>query len=274
VAVLFTTLIVPARISGNPGQFCRFGEYLGAGWQLEQGRRPADCRQLLSGQGVQRRVERQQRLREFVLPACPSIGDFCSHRRVVGGPLQLAQFAADPGRRAALGEHFGKQDVVDPQPLVLLETEHAVVPPRKALRGLLEKAEAVFQAESQQALESCTLWRRTQDLSCPGERVVDVPILWCDVEIAGQDHPRIDRACIRDPPGESIQPFELVSILVAADRLPVGDVRADDADAADCGGKEALLLVRVQRVAVDDIGWAFLRQQGNAVVGLLSGKTT
>ena len=101
---------------------------------------------------------------------------------------------------------------------------------------------------------------------------MDVPILWCDVEIAGQNHPRIDRACIRDPPGESIQPFELVSIFVAADRLPVGDVRADDADAADCGGKKAPLLVRVQRVAVDDIGWAFLRQQGNAVVGILSGK--
>jgi hypothetical protein len=101
---------------------------------------------------------------------------------------------------------------------------------------------------------------------------VDVPIIWCDVEIACQDHSWIDRACVRDPPGESIQPFELVNVLVAADRLPVGDVRADDADSADCGSKEALLSVRVQRVAVDDIGWAFLRQQGHAVVGLLSGK--
>jgi len=101
---------------------------------------------------------------------------------------------------------------------------------------------------------------------------MDVTIVRCDVEIAGQEQPRIARKLLAEPPGQCLEPCQLVGVFVAADGLTIRYVGADDADVADCRRQQSFLLVGVQRIAVHDACRLFAGQQGDAVVGLLSGE--
>src|SRR6185312_11503287 len=51
--------------------------------------------------------------------------------RMVRRGLALSLLAVHSGRKAPLGQRAGREDVVDTEAVVLRETEHAVVPPRK-----------------------------------------------------------------------------------------------------------------------------------------------
>ena len=162
--------------------------------------------------------------------------------------------------------------MVDAQAEVLRETEHAVVPPGKYLLGLVEQAEAVDEAEAEQALEGGALWLRAEDLAGPGLGVVHVAVVGGDVVVAAQRQPRVRGQFLAEPDRERVEPAQLVVVLVAADRLAVRHVGADDAGVADRAADQAFLLIGKMRIADQHLADRLAREQGDAVVGLLPGE--
>ena len=75
---------------------------------------------------------------------------------------------------------------------------------------------------------------------------------------------------LREPSLECGEPSEFVVVLVAADLLAVGHVGTDDANVVDRGGDQAFLDIVEVRVATDNVAGDLAREQGDAVVGLLS----
>jgi len=76
----------------------------------------------------------------------------------------------------------------------------------------------------------------------------------------------------RQPAFKCRQPGELVVVFVAADFLAVGHIGTDDAQIAYRCRDQALLRVREPRILADDIGEAVTREDGDAVIGFLSGE--
>ena len=185
-------------------------------------------------------------------------------RRVVGGALALAHLAVDQGSRAASGERRGEQEMVDAQAKILLEAEHAVIPPGETFFGLVEQAEAVLQSAGEQRAEGGALGVRAEYLAGPGDGVVHVAVIRCDVEVAGDRQLRVRCDFLAQPAGERVQPGELVGVFFAADFLTVRHVGADDADAVDRRRNQALLRVGEMRIADGDIGQRPTREQGDA----------
>ena len=188
---------------------------------------------------------------------------------MVGGAFELAHFALDAGGSAACGERLRQQHVVDAQAEIALEAAHAVVPPREALLRLREAAEAVDEAQVEQAPEGGALGVGTEDLAGPGGGVVHVAVFGSDVVVAGDDELRMRAQLVFDPAGQRVEPGQLVRVLVAADRLSVRHVGGDHAHAVDGRRDQPLLLVGKARVADDDLGRGLAREQRDAVVGLL-----
>ena len=93
-----------------------------------------------------------------------------------------------------------------------------------------------------------------------------------DVEVSGQNQLRVLGQLFAKPGFQRRQPGQFVRIFLAADRLPVRNVGADDADAIYCCSDQAFLRIRKMWVAVGDIGRRLTRQQGDAVVGFLPGE--
>ena len=143
--------------------------------------------------------------------------------------------------------------MVDAQALILLETEHPVVPPREALFGLFEEAEAVLQTKRLKSLKCCALRFGTEDLAGPGVRVVHVTIVRRDIEVARQRELRVAGELFGEPSLKRFEPSQLVIVLVAAHGLAVRNVGADDANAIDGGSDQALLWVGEMRVVADDV---------------------
>ena len=72
---------------------------------------------------------------------------------MVAGLLVFAWGAVN-GASSCLGlDGIADQNVVNAQPPVFLETQHAVVPPGKAFLGLLKHAKRIGQAQVQQGLK-------------------------------------------------------------------------------------------------------------------------
>ena len=179
---------------------------------------------------------------------------------MIRGALALAHFPIDRCGRAVRGKRFGEENVVNAQAKVLLESEHAVIPPGKALFGLLEQPETVFHAECQQALKDSAFRFGAQDFALPGFCVMNVAVLGRDVEVAGENQLRKTPDFFREPAFEGGKPGQLVVIFVAADFLAVRHVGADDADAADSRRDQSLLAVLKMGIAADDLGEAMARK--------------
>ena len=77
----------------------------------------------------------------------------------------LAHLALDQGCRATLCKRRGKQEMIDAQAEIFLETEHAVIPPGKTFLGLVEQAKTVFQTAIEQGAKGGALGRRTQNFA-------------------------------------------------------------------------------------------------------------
>ena len=112
---------------------------------------------------------------------------------MVAGPLGPARLDVDRARRARRGQRGRDQDVVDAQPPLLLEGEHAVVPPRVRALGLLEQPERVGQSQRDEAAERLLLGLAEQHLPGPLLRVVHVAILGRDVVVAEEHELRVAR---------------------------------------------------------------------------------
>ncbi len=160
--------------------------------------------------------------------------------------------------------------MVDAQAEVLLEAEHAVIPPREGLFRLREETEAVGQAEAEQALEGSAFRLGTEDLAGPALRVVHIAVVGGDVVVAAQGELRVFRQLLLQPDDQGIEPAQLVVVLVATDFLAVRHVGADDARAVDRAADQAFLLVGEMRVAANHIVNGLAGEQGDAVVGLLA----
>src|SRR5574343_876798 len=191
---------------------------------------------------------------------------------VVGRPFQLARRAVDAGGAAFLGQRRRQQHVVDAQAEVLLEAEHPVIPPREGLFRLLEQPEAVGQAEADEALEGGAFGFRAEDAAGPGGRSMHVAVVGCGVVVAAQRQLRIVGQLFAEPDGQRVEPAQFVVVFVAAYRLTVGHVGADDAGVTDRAADQALLFVGEMRVAADDVMNRLAGEQGDAVVGLLAGE--
>src|SRR5574344_3031058 len=83
-----------------------------------------------------------------------------NHRRVVAGLLVLAGCAVNVAGAGLWFERIADQDVVNAQAAVFLETQHAVIPPRKTFFRLLKQAKTVVQPQAQQRLKMGTLFGR------------------------------------------------------------------------------------------------------------------
>ncbi len=141
------------------------------------------------------------------------------------------------------------------------------------------QAEAVVQAEVEQAAQRLAFRRGTQDLFAPALGIVHVAVVGRDVEVAEHDQVRMLAHFLAQPFAHRGEPAQLVLELLAAHGLAVDHIQVDDADglrrirgsgSADRGGEHALLRI----VETGDRGDAFAGErqaadQGHAVVGLL-----
>jgi hypothetical protein len=99
---------------------------------------------------------------------------------------------------------------------------------------------------------------------------VHIARLGRDIVVAEDRELRVRGHLGRHPRLQGRQPGQLVGVLVGADFLPVGYVRADKAHATDRRGQQALLWIVEVRIVAYNI---FNRQAGqdcHAVVGLLA----
>ena len=103
-------------------------------------------------------------------------GQCCPGWGVIGRTLQFTGGSVNAGCGTGFCQHFREQDVIDAQALIFLETEHSVIPPGVGFFRLLEKTEAVFQAEADQALKRRAFGFGAKNAAGPGFGVVHIAV--------------------------------------------------------------------------------------------------
>ncbi len=160
--------------------------------------------------------------------------------------------------------------MIDAQAAVAAKRHLAVIPPAVLLLGLLEQAEGVGQAQGDERLQRVALRHRKVDPAFPFGHVVHIARLGRDIVVAEDRELRMRGHLGRDPGLQRRQPGQLVGVLVGADFLPVGHVRADEAHATDRRGQQALLWIVEVRIVAYHVLNRQAGQDRHAVVSLLA----
>src|SRR5690606_513176 len=154
------------------------------------------------------------------------------------------------------------------------ERKTTIVPPGKRAAALLEQAVGVVQAQCQQALEGCPLGWRYQNIADPLGRVVNVLVSWGNIIVAQNGQTGILLQFFFQPVVQGGEPFQLVGVLLALQRLPVGAVGTNYAYRAVRrwvgGGQQTLLWVFVIGQIALHIRARLAGNQSHAVISFLT----
>ncbi len=192
---------------------------------------------------------------------------------MIAGLRVLARLPVDRAGGDLAAEGFAHQDVVDAQATVFLEAQHAVVPPRKALLGLVEHAVCIGETQLQEALEVGALFHGVVDGVFQAHGVEGVAVFRRHVEVAHEHQPGVGEQFFPDPSVQRVQPEHLVCELLRARGLAVHEVAVDEPERAlgrvqrRCD--HACLGVFVAGDVAHHVAHGRAAQDGDTVIGLL-----
>src|SRR6476660_9145237 len=143
----------------------------------------------------------------------------CPHRSVIGRIFSSTHFAIDPGGDAFSRQRFPCQNSVYPQATIFFEGAHLIIPPAEKFSFLVMDPKRVVQAETAQITKSRALAVRRHDGAAPKLGVVNIDVLWSDIEIAAHDE--VGKFFFRKAISEPPIPLQFIFIRRRANDLSV-----------------------------------------------------
>lgn len=189
---------------------------------------------------------------------------------MVRGAFLLARFDVHPAILDFPLHCIAHENMIDPETPIAPKGSGSVIPPGITALGLFKFPKCIAQLEIQQTLEGLPLERAAENLLPPALRVVNIPVLGCDIEITQDDELGAKVSFRGQKVTDLLQPVEFILVLFRADLTPVGNVEVYDADVADRRCDDTPLRVNQVRRIRYAIAQRAAAQQRDPVVGLLA----
>src|SRR5690606_21908424 len=189
---------------------------------------------------------------------------------MIGRPVEPSRLDVDATGPKQRPHRVGAEDQVDPEAQVAAKGRRPVIPPAESAFRLLELAERVVETELEDAAERRSLGGRAVDLALPRGRVVHVPVLGRDVEIADDDEALVAIELARELRAKRLEPLKLVDVFLRLEALTVRHVEPIDPHAAHGRAEHAPLRVFESIELGNDILERLPREERDAVVGGLA----
>ncbi len=112
---------------------------------------------------------------------------------MIGRLFQLARGFVYPGAFERPFYRLGHPDVIDAIAEIASESCHSVVPPGELLSFFVQCAESIIQTPLAKSIERSAFRVAYHDRTARFNRIIDIVVMRCDVEIAKQANGRVCR---------------------------------------------------------------------------------